>query len=281
MKPKTLLPVLLLALLSCPAAFTQQSPIQDNSFLIEEAYNQERGVIQHISTFTRLWQSRDWAYTFTEEWPVPGHEKHQLSATVPLLSPGAFPGRGFGDVLLNYRYQLVGNGDARIAIAPRLSLIAPTGRARSGRGYGGAGLQMNMPASVMVSKHLVTHWNAGMTVIPSASDASGHRAALSGYNLGQSFIWLARPSLNFLLETSWTASRNVTGPGKSEAVRTFLLNPGIRWAHNFASGLQIFPGVAVPIGVGPSAGERGIFLYLSFEHPMRAIGGDGRNTVVQ
>jgi hypothetical protein len=28
-------------------------PIQDNSFLIEEAYNQEPGVVQHISVFTR------------------------------------------------------------------------------------------------------------------------------------------------------------------------------------------------------------------------------------
>ena len=26
-------------------------PIQDNSFLIEEAYNQEKGVIQHIQTY--------------------------------------------------------------------------------------------------------------------------------------------------------------------------------------------------------------------------------------
>ncbi len=27
-------------------------------------------------------------------------------------------------------------------------------------------------------------------------------------------------------------------------------------------------GVAAPIGVGPSRGERGLFLYLSFEHPI-------------
>ena len=28
-------------------------PIADNSFLIEEAYNQDPGVVQHISTFSR------------------------------------------------------------------------------------------------------------------------------------------------------------------------------------------------------------------------------------
>ena len=28
----------------------------------------------------------------------------------------------------------------------------------------------------------------------------------------------------------------------------------------------------MPIGVGPSAGERGVFFYLSFEHPFRGAG---------
>src|SRR3954451_9723112 len=65
------------------------SNIEDNSFLIEEAYNQERNVIQHISSFTRLWESKDWAYSFTQEWPFPGHEKHQLSYTVGAVSSGA------------------------------------------------------------------------------------------------------------------------------------------------------------------------------------------------
>jgi hypothetical protein len=247
-------------------------PIQDNSFLIEEAYNQEAGVIQHISTFTRLWNSRDWAYSFTEEWPVPGHERHQLSATVSLVSPGAFQGTGLGDALLNYRYQLVGNGEARIAVAPRASLIAPSGKASLGRGFGGFGVQVNVPASVVLTKQVVAHWNAGATVVPSARDASGNRAALSGYNLGQGLVWLAKPRFNVLVETLWTTSQAVAGPGRTEPKRAFLLNPGVRWSHNFKSGLQIVPGIGVPIGVGPSSGERGIFVYLSFEHPLAAIG---------
>jgi hypothetical protein len=45
----------------------------------------------------------------------------------------------------------------------------------------------------------------------------------------------------------------------------------VRWAFNFKSGLQVVPGVAVPFGVGSSAGERGLFLYLSFEHPFGNI----------
>jgi hypothetical protein len=46
------------------------------------------------------------------------------------------------------------------------------------------------------------------------------------------------------------------------------VSPGIRWAWNFPTGLQVVPGIAVPIGVGPSRGDRALFLYLSFEHPM-------------
>jgi hypothetical protein len=62
--------------------------IEDNSFLIEEAYNQDPGVIQHISSFQYLKQNT-WIYTFTDEWPVPGM-KHQLSMTLPVIRNGIF-----------------------------------------------------------------------------------------------------------------------------------------------------------------------------------------------
>src|SRR5689334_766326 len=112
---------------SQPAEGTAQ--IEDNSFLVEEAFNQERNVIQHISSFTRLWDSKDWAYTFTQEWPFPGHEKHQLSYTLVMTSPGAFPesGAGFGDTALNYRYQLIGGGGKQFSFSPRVSVLLPTG----------------------------------------------------------------------------------------------------------------------------------------------------------
>src|SRR5690242_12436133 len=89
-----------------PAAGEDLRPIQDNSFLLEEAYNQEDGVIQHISTFARDRRSGDWTYTFTEEWPAPG-QRHQVSVTVQAVHAGDGPDRatGFGDVLLNYRWQ--------------------------------------------------------------------------------------------------------------------------------------------------------------------------------
>ena len=268
----------LLALFTLPAIGNAQkaseiSVIQDNSFLVEEAYNQEPGVVQHISSFTRLWNSKDWAYSFTQEWPVPGAAKHQLSYTVLMTNSGAFGNPGFGDTLLNYRYQVLGNGDTQVAFAPRLSLIVPTGAARLGRGYGGTGFQTNLPLSVVVNRHFVTHWNAGATIVPNARNEFGDRASTNAYNLAQSTVWLARPNFNVLVETAWTGYESVIGKNATQRQHSLLINPGIRWAHNFKSGLQIVPGVAVPIGVGPSAGEKGLLLYLSFEHPWKALYG--------
>jgi hypothetical protein len=247
-----------------------QSPIQDNSFLIEEAYNQERGVVQHISTFARTRGSGDWAYTFSQEWPLPD-ERHQVSFTLPVqeLHASAAGRTGVGDVALNYRYQAIGDGKAGLAFAPRLSLLLPTGRAADGLGAGGVALQSNLPVSRTVGSRLVTHWNALFTRTFSARDAVGHRAATNAYGLGQSVVWLARPRFNVLVETLWTRTGSVTGSGTTAHADALVLSPGVRWAHDFRSGLQIVPGAAFAIGVGPSRGRDAIFLYLSFEHPFR------------
>src|SRR5262244_3315281 len=112
-----------------PSCMAQSEPaenspgIEDNSFLVEEAYNQEFGVVQHIQNFQRYWNSKDWIYTFTQEWPVDASPRHQLSYTLAAIHSGDQPasGLGFGDVILNYRYQVLGAGVSKIAFAPRLS----------------------------------------------------------------------------------------------------------------------------------------------------------------
>jgi len=247
--------------------------IQDNSFLVEEAYNQNFGVVQHISSFTRFWNSKDWNYSFTQEWPIPGDERHQLSYTLVAAHSGGFPGSGFGigDVLLNYRYQLVGSGDARLAFSPRFTFIFPAGDPRQGRGAGSFGVQTGLPLSLVLNKKLVSHWNVGATYFPHAQDALSDRASSAGYNLGQSFIWLVHSRFNVILETVFVRSQAVVGTDRTEWANSLLLSPGIRWAHNFKNGLQIVPGIGVPLGVGPSAGEKAVFLYLSFEHPFRKL----------
>ena len=220
----------------------QTRPIADNSFLIEEAYNQERGVVQHISAWQRALRSAAWAFTFTQEWPV-GTQTHQLSYTIPVQRTERPSSTGLGDAALNYRYQLRGAEEC-VAIAPRLSMLMPTGSSARGLGTGHVGVQLNVPMSVVLTPSLVSHWNAGVTAVPRTTT----------YNLGASVIWLARPTFNVLVEVVWTA--------QSDGTKSFVVNPGIRWAHNFASGLQIVPGIAFPLDVGP-------FLYLSFEHRFR------------
>ena len=220
-------------------AVAQARAISDNSFLIEEAYNQEPGVVQHISAWQRNLRSAAWSFTFTQEWPLCG-QTHQLSYTLPVQRTTSPSATGFSDAALNYRYQLR-RADARVAIAPRLSLILPTGNSARGLGSGQAGAQLNVPASVTLTAALVSHWNAGVTALPQ----------LTTYTLGASMIWLARPTFNLMLEVTWT--------GQGSGAHDVVVNPGVRWAHNFSSGLQIVPGVAFPDG-------KSAFLYLSFEH---------------
>jgi hypothetical protein len=243
--------------------------IQDNSFLIEEAYNQEFGVVQHIQNWQRNWPGEDWVYTFTQEWPIDPAPRNQFSYTIPVVQPDELSGVGVGDVLINWRYQLVGSGDTKVAFAPRVSLVLPTGDWKLGRGAGTAGVQFNLPLSVKLGERFVTHWNAGATVLPSAKDTASNEAASRSANLGASLIFEASPRFNLMLETVYANTEVVTGPDVTEREHDWLISPGVRWSWNFGNGLQIVPGVAVPIGAGPSAGQYGVLLYLSLEHPYR------------
>jgi hypothetical protein len=225
----------------------EEAGIQDNSFLIEEAYNQDPHVVQHIQTFSRATRGGDWAYSFTQEWPAP-NLKHQLSYSIPVSQ--ADGERGIGDIALNYRYQWIGDADARLAVSPRLTLLVPTGDEDRGLGSGGTGFQAMLPVSVALSPSFAAHWNVGGTIIPSADTRA--------ITLGQSVVWFAKPRFNVLLETVWNRTSDDNGH-ESE----FIVNPGIRWSYNLPRGLQIVPGLAFPM----TSDDKAVFLYLSFEHP--------------
>jgi hypothetical protein len=201
--------------------------IQDNSFLMEEAYNQEPRTVQHILGMMRG-ADHHWTGAFTEEWPMLGIE-HQISYTLPLDASTA--------AAINYRYQLIGDGEAVVACAPRLSLTVGT---RHDRTYG---MQLLVPVSVVVSDRFATHWNAGATF--------AHGSAT--YVLGASAIWAARPRFHLLLENVWSSSDH-----------SLVVSPGVRWGYDFKNGLQIVPGVVFPFDT--RSREQSLFVYLSFEH---------------
>jgi Putative MetA-pathway of phenol degradation len=248
--------------LAVPGA-AQEGAIQDNSFLVEEAYNQERGVVQHIGVLELARRGGDWSFDFTQEWPAPDM-RHQLSYTVPMARVG---GRsGFGDVALNYRYQLLGEGGGPLAVAPRFSVVLPTGDSDEGVGGGSGGVEVNLPVSLLVGERFVAHWNLGGSRTFSAEGQGNEEVDLDGIFAAQGLIWLARPTLNLMLEARWDRIETFAGSGRVEHDESLVVSPGARFAQNLGD-LQVVYGLAFPVEVGAGDGEKSALLYLSFEHP--------------
>jgi len=242
-------------------------PIADNSFLVEEAYNQEAHVVQHINVFTRQARSGDWVYSFTQEWPINRRPRHQLSYT--LTASSGDPRSGLGDTWLNWRYQV--KNSTSVAVAPRLSAILPTGSSTAGRGEGGLGLDVSVPVSIATSAGFVFHSNAGATIIPRAKDETGQTASTASIHVGQSVVWLARPRFNVLAEAVYFRTQAILESPSREWIDVAIVSPGIRWAYNMKSGLQIVPGLALPIELTRKDPSRWTVLgYLSLEHPFGA-----------
>jgi hypothetical protein len=242
--------------------------IEDNSFFIEEAYNQEAGVVQHINTFAAAGRDhRDLFYSFTQEWPFRS-QRNQLSYTVPVSRLDG-QSAGFGDVLLNYRLQL-GAGERRWALAPRLSLILPTGSVDRGLGDGSPGLQVNLPLSYHLTGEIVTHLNAGGTVLPWAKGPSvggpHPKRTLTSVFAGGSLIGPVTFPVQLMLETVVSSDGAISPTGAVDHTTSWIMSPGVRAALNFGS-LQVVPGFAVPFTRSQGETVHDYFIYLSFEHP--------------
>jgi hypothetical protein len=251
--------------------------IQDNSFLVEEAYNQEAGVIQHIINVPIFFtgSSHEITPSFTQEWPV-FSQTHQLSYSVPYTFTEN--DNGFQDIRLNYRFQALMENERTPAFAPRLSLVLPAGDRDKGFGVGRVGYETNLPFSKIVSDRGTVHVNAGMSIFP---DVRGHD--LLNYNLGASAIFAISRDFNLMLETvaGWNEDVDLAAGARSakaaparrvERNTTVLISPGARYAINRPGDLQIVVGAAVPIGLTSDSPDWGLFFYLSFEHPFMRAG---------
>jgi Putative MetA-pathway of phenol degradation len=260
-----------IALAADPTVTQQAKPpaaaIQDNSFLVEEAYNQEAGVVQHILNLKYDWNRQkgdddeEWMMSFTQEWPVIS-QRHQFSYTLPFsyLSSGGKDHSGIGDIGLNYRVQALFETENLPAVAPRVSLILPTGSRRKDLGNGVFGYQFNLPVSKIVTDRWTVHFNAGATVYPDMHDRNP-----LGYNLGASVIYAATPTFNLMVESVAAYDEMATSRGNMQREFTTLISPGVRYAFNL-SNAQLVVGAAAPIGLNSDAPDYGAFLYLSFEH---------------
>jgi len=243
----------------------------DNSFFIEEAYNQEAGVVQHIfgAQYGRdkLGGPDDssWTFTFTQEWPI-GSQRHQFSFTMPysFVESGGLRTSGLNDVLLNYRYQAWFDEDTLTAFAPRLSLVLPSGNANRGFGDDTLGLQANLPFSTALGDRWFAHLNAGLTWLPNSGPAP--RRVLQNYSAAASLIYCPRDDFHLLLECAGNWNEGLNPAGRVTRPLSALVSPGVRKAFNLAGDRQLVVGIAAPIGVTRSAPDYGVFLYLSFEH---------------
>jgi hypothetical protein len=257
-----------------------QPEIEDNSMLIEEAFNQEAGVIQHISNF--IVDHGEYVYNYTQEIPL-ADVKHQLSIGISYASFQKPEGvdllnsnyltRGLGDVFVNYRPMLMGKNDWALVI-PRFTLIIPTGNARYGLGSGGWGGQFNLAVTKRLNRKITTHYNAGYTVIQKAdyyaysSDGTPDlkfQKNIPAANIGGSVIWLVHSKFNLMTEYVTSFGKAINESGTLDKDNVTVINPGFRFAIN-VSKCQIVPGMGVPINfVNGSFTGTGGFFYLSIE----------------
>ncbi len=253
------------------AANAQDSaPIKDNSFFIEEAYNQEPGVIQWIATVQHFADPvRYWGLSLTQEFPLHGM-RHQLSWTVP-AEDSYFQDFNIGRIALHYRAQVLDGGNG-VAMSPRGSMLLPTDEPGI-VGTRAIEWQFNVPLSIELSSGTTVHLNAGITYSPGNSVDSRLTETLvkdeefTSYFFGGSIVWLAHANANFLFEILHASNEDFGLEYIPERVGETILNPGVRIAINPSFG-QFVPGIGVPIRMTEGETDIGIFGYLSFEHAL-------------
>jgi len=264
--------------------------IRDNAFLVEEAFNQEPGEVQHIFNWINFWdrtpqgKTRDFAATYTMELPL-GSQKHQFSFTTQFLTAFEKSNNGpptqqgdVGDTFLNYRYQLLDDDDFLWA-APRFSLILPTGDRRFGSGTGRLGYQFNLPVS-RYGELFDFHFNAGATYtpdvsIPLASGFPSRGQDLRAYNLGASAFWKPQVNLHFFVEALALWNEEIDDLGFRRQATQVFVNPGVRYAVCQLDQVEWVIGISVPIGLTRESPDIGVFFYMSVEHAFRKTDENG------
>ena len=254
-----------------------QPAFEDNSFLLEEAITQEKGVMQFISNFyfDNL-RGGDFLYSFTHEIPISSN-RHQINYTVYYhvlrSTASAEKSDGIGDLNIGYQFMATGKKDWAMVV-PGITLILPTGKGISGNGTRGVGGQLSLAVTKRLSHAIVTHYNAGFTFI---SKADRYTSTITGgkilsfekdiqyKNIGASIIWYQSRKFNWLLEGTSSFLSNIKSDGSVARSNQLTINPGFRFAIDHKR-VQIVPGISAPIIFVDGRFDRGgLFFYLSFE----------------
>lgn len=243
---------------------TAQARIEDNSFLLEEAFNQEWGVYQFIQEYQVNQKTKGYEYSFENEIPITD-KTYQFSYEFTRAREDGSGAGNIGDATLNFRWQPM-NKDG-ILLAERFGLIVPTGNVNKGGGNGVFGLEFMQAATLTVRDNVMNHWNMGFSVLPNAkSQGIQKRGTLTAFTAGSSLIWLCNDSFNLLLEGLLQSGQSMLSDGSKEIGTSFTINPGARFAIDLDyKETQIVPGISFPTEILNNRTEHGVLVYLSIE----------------
>ena len=238
--------------------------IEDNSFLLEEAYNQTWGAYQFIQTYQTFERSDTYAYSFQNEIPITD-KVHQFSYVIPYQRAEGIEHGAVGDITLNYRWQPL-NKDGFL-LADRFGLIVPTGRVDKGAGAGVYGFEFMQAATLTVSDYWMSHWNFGFSVLPNAKTESiTKRRTLTSFKTGASVIYSLKDNMDFVLEGLLESAQGLAEDGTKVNETAFTFNPGLRYAIDYEwNEMQMVPGISFPVELLNTPHEHGILFYLSLE----------------
>ena len=248
------LSAIVLLLVTLSTARAQETGIRDNSFLIEEGYNQEHGVVQHILTNQAVWYAQTEVdptsnFDFTQEWPMVG-ERVQWSYTLRLAVP-------FEAAAMHFRYQWMNERDHALSMAPRLSFLLAYETDRPLENM--LGYQVNVPISKEFDRKRMGHANIGATFTPPLTgqvSLDNHESWT--YHAGGSIIYALRMNVHVMTEfLSYI---------HSDRQPTYIINPGVRYAVNPSRDAQWVFGTGLPLQFGNRIESYGMFLYMSLEH---------------
>jgi len=252
-----------------------------NSFFILEAYNQERGYVQH--TFNLVFfptPPQDLFLSYSQSWPVPD-ERNQLGFTFTYTFPDS-SSSGIDDLYLNYSRQVLFEEKHGVAFAPSVSLILPTGNVRKGLGFGTVGVEPILPLSKRWNQYWVTHFNAGLTFLPQAqevaTDGNLVRRNLTLVTLGGSVVFLAHRRFNILTEFIANLGSDISDNRHLNRFTDYILNPGVRFSIPVGRS-EIVPAFSVPLSWMKNRYQTGLFFYLSINHPFTKAKPDSKTEI--
>ena len=208
------------------------APIEDHNFGLESGWNRDGAALQYATFFLRGTS----ALELTHEWSARS-PRHQFSYTIPLYSHAGEA--GLGDTVLNYRYQLAGDVQSRIAVAPRVSLLLPTRSAHFGERS--RGLEVSVPVSAAITPRLTSHTNLIATWF---------------HDLGNREVTAAQ-GLTFAATSRVAVSVDAAWKRYADGSDLLVVRPGVQFGVDLG-GIRVSPGVAFPTG-------EGVLFYVAIE----------------